>query len=214
MRVIDGGNYSHPRPGTVKTLKAGLPGPWAFLGGPEYVATKADAAKWGLTEGKAYRDWTCPGYPLVIDGDTEFRGTNFAQESPHTEIFSVVAAPGSLVNPVLRFVDCNLVNVRVPDGAEIVGGNLAHVVPTETGDKDRPIVSLLHECEKCASAWRELNDAIEAGDLPKDASGRILHHEMKGRYAARREFEGLVEADIEDVRASNDKRMEKFPGGR
>lgn len=62
-------------------------------------------------------------YPIVIDSDTTFRGCNFAQQFPHTEVFQLVPAPGSLVNPVLIFmpddegIQCNLVNVTVPDGA-------------------------------------------------------------------------------------------------
>ena len=144
-------------------------------------------------------------YPIVIAEDTEFVLANFAQASPHTAgIFDV--APGVL----LRLVGCNLVNVSVPDGAEIVGGNLAHVVPTETGDPARPTINLLHDCSLCASAWREINEGIEFGDLPKDASGTILHHEMKERYRARRDFEMLVEADVSDLQASNDAALAKW----
>ena len=87
-------------------------------------------------------------YPIQIDKDTIYEDANFAQEAPHTDIFSV--APGV----VITFVNCNLVNVTVPDGAQIHGGNLAQVVPTETGNKDRPTVNLLCVCEKCSpSPW-------------------------------------------------------------
>lgn len=149
-------------------------------------------------------------YPIVISEDTEYRGSNFAQESPHTEIFSVEPAADSLVNPTLRFVECNLVNVKVPDGAEIVGGNLAHLVRTATGGAAKPFINLLHECEKCSTAVKEIREAIEGGDLPKDEAGRILHHEMKVRFAARREFEMLVESDVADLSDENAAALEKW----
>ena len=144
-------------------------------------------------------------YPIPVTEDTEYRLANFCQQTPHTAgIFDV--APGVL----LRLVGCNLVNVSVPDGAEIIGGNLAHVVPTETGNPDRPTINLLHDCSLCASAWREINEGIEFGDLPKDASGVILHNEMKERFRARRDFEALVEADVSDLQASNDAALAKW----
>lgn len=137
-------------------------------------------------------------YPIVVSEDTEYRGSNFAQAAPHTTIFLVA------MDVRVRFVECNLVNVTVPDGAEIVGGNLAHIVPTETGNPERPIINLLHECEKCSSAVMELRDGIESSDLPKDETGRILHHALKDRFRARREFEMLAESDIFDIQTEND----------
>ena len=213
MRVIDGGNFTPGRVGHVEALRAGMPGKPLFVKhGPEYVATASDAKTFGFDEGRAYQDWIIPGGLIRIEEDTEFRGSNFAQPEPHTVVFEIVSA--GLVNPVVRFVECNLVNVTVPDGAEIVGGNLAQVVPTETGDKDRPTVNLLHECDKCASAVMEIRDAIESKDLPKDEKGRILHHAMKDRFRARRDFEALVEADVLDVQTENDEALAKFAGGK
>ncbi len=208
MRIVRG-NYSFPRVGHVETLKAGIPGAPFFVGGPEYIASEADAERWGLDEGKAYRDWAFPGYPIRITEDTEFRETNFAQESPHTAIFDVV--PQGLVNPVLRLVECNLTNVTVPDGAEIVGGNLAQVVRTETGNPERPFVNLLCECPKCPPAVMEIRDIIAEKD-PEcfDEHGRFLHHRVKERVRVRRDFEALVEADVLDIQNENDAALAKW----
>lgn len=126
------------------------------------------------------------GFPIDATGkihiaqDTRFIGTNFSQKAPHTPLFDV--APGALV----IFEECNLVNATVPDGAVVIGGNLAHVVPAETGNPDRPTLNLLCECEKCACARAELAERIESRTLPKDGKGRVLHHALKETYRARR----------------------------
>jgi hypothetical protein len=154
-------------------------------------------------------------YPIVISEDTEYRGANFSQEHPHTDgVFAV--APGV----VLRFVvdedgtHCNLTNLTVPDGAIIEGGNLSHGTMEETGDPKRPEVRMLCECDKCAPAWAQINEDIEAGELPKNDKGHILHHEMKERIRARKEFEMLVESDVADLVAVQDATRAKFPGGK
>lgn len=120
------------------------------------------------------------GGRLVISEDTMFVGSNFSQAQPHTAAFDVRNGARLVLE------DCNLVNVTVPDGAEIHGGNLAHVIPTETGNPARPTVNLLHECGKCASARKELASRIANGTLPKDETGRIRHDSLKGDFRARR----------------------------
>lgn len=142
--------------------------------------------------------------PIPVTEDTLFKNCNFAQPTPHTVVFDV--KPGV----ALEFEDCNLINVTVPDGAAIRGGNLAHLVRVETGGATKPFINTLHECEKCAAAVKELREAIEAGDLPKDKNGRILHHAMKERYAARRDFDMLVEADEADLSDENAAALEKW----
>lgn len=145
---------------------------------------------------------------LLIAEDTTFVGSNFCAASPHSAVFDL--SPG--VRLVLE--GCNLVNCTVPDGAEVHGGNLAHLIPTPTGNRDRPTVNLLHDCDKCASARRVLVDRIAAGTAPKDATGRIRHDLLKDAFRARRES-----ASAEDIvwqRASNTDALARHPadGGR
>lgn len=121
-------------------------------------------------------------YPIRVTEDTEFVRANFAQAAPHTAgVFDVT--PGVR----LRLVECNLVNCTVPDEAEVVGGNLAHIVVAETSNPERPTVNLLHDCDKCSCARAVLVDRLSRGDCPKDRSGRILHSELKDAFRARRE---------------------------
>lgn len=208
MRTING-NYTPGRVGFTEDRPAGIPGrPFFVKQGEEFVATEADAKKWGLVEGRAYQTWRWPGYPIVIDQDTEFRDCNFAQVTPHTEIFTVVAGP--FVTPVVRFVDCNLVNVKVPDGAEIEGGNLAQIVRAPTGDANRPETNLLCECLKCCTAVKVLRQAIAARDKGAFDGTRWKHHVLKPRYTEARKDAALVQAARDERAAENLAAMQKF----
>lgn len=205
MRTVKG-NFSWPRPGTQKILRAIQPGPDLYRMAEEFTATKADQELGGLTPGVTYRRWVFDGYPIVIDEDTTFVGANFSQENPHTDgIFSV--------SPGVRLVfdeHCNLLNVTIPDGAEIHGGNLEHGIDAPTGDLARPTIKLLCECEKCCTADAQLAEDIAARTLPQDAQGRILHHEMKARYAARRLSSATVTADRSRSATKNAAVMTRF----
>ncbi len=104
-------------------------------------------------------------------------------------VFAV--APGIL----LRFEDCNLVNVTVPDGVEIAGGNLAHITDFDLGT--------LCDCDRCATAQQGLAAAIADGTIIKDEDGRILHDQMKALFAVRRLDPAQVAVDIASVQAAN-----------
>lgn len=140
-------------------------------------------------------------YPMVITEDTRFIGCNFTQAAPHTEIFDV--AEGVTV----VFEECNLLNVSVPDGAEVYGGNLAHVlrVPVEDPELDengyplRDFVNLLCDDERCVSAAAVIRGKIKDRSVPKDSRGRIKHHEMKDEIrAARPVTPALTQAHIDE----------------
>lgn len=144
-------------------------------------------------------------YPIVVDQDTTFVGANFMQERPHTEgVFDV--RPGV----VLTLTDCNLVNVTVPDGAVIDGGNGIHGEPTETGDKDRPTVFLLCECEKCACYRKVLVLSINSRAKIGFDGRRWQHHELKPIAAARRAIPELRDADVLWQMTSNGDRLVPF----
>lgn len=140
-------------------------------------------------------------YPIAVDEDVEYVGTNFSQDLPHTDgVFAV--APGVR----LRLVDCNLVNVKVPDGGEIIGGNLLHGILANTGDSARPQVRLLCECAKCCVYRRILN----LGNLPRDDGGRVKHHLLKDVARARRESATDLSDDRTWQAASNAAAMTRF----
>jgi hypothetical protein len=144
-------------------------------------------------------------YPIAVNEDVEYRGTDFSQDVPHTDdVFAVAAG----VRLVLK--GCNLVNVKVPDGAEIKGGNLSHGVLANTGDATRPQVRLLCECSKCATALAELQDRIAAGTLPKDESGMVDHSAMKAHYTVRRADSAKVTADRTRSANGNAAAMSRF----
>lgn len=206
-RPVPGGNYSWPRVGHVETLRAGFPGKFAFVPGAEYEATKADADRFGLQEGRVYRDWTFPGYPIVLEEDLDIVGANFSQQAPHTPIFDFRAPAGSLVLPTVRLIDCNLTNVTVPDGVAIHGGNGLHGVLAATGDAARPTVRLLCECAKCVTFRRVLQDAE---NLPRDPQGRILHHLLKDVARARRLDSTALSDDRTWQADSNTAAMQKY----
>jgi hypothetical protein len=153
-------------------------------------------------------------YPIRVTADTRFVQSNFAQERPHTEVL--------VVDPGVRLVleECNLVNCTVPDGAEIVGGNLVHLDRVETEDPDRPVVHLLHECERCAAAHRELAEVLledrdgDGGRALRDGRGRVLHHLAKDRFRARRQDPDLAREDLEQLRAGNQAALERRGGAK
>lgn len=135
-------------------------------------------------------------YPIVVSEDTTFEECNFMQQNPHTTgVFSV--APG--VRLVLK--RCNLINVTVPDEAEVVGGNLAHLVPLSVGGR-RGSVNLLHECDACAAAQRVLRESLLNGTLAKTEQGFVDHDQMKARFRARRL--ALTDGDRTQHAAEND----------
>jgi hypothetical protein len=210
MATFIGEHYPYTRVGVQKILRALQPGPPFFAMEAEWVADEVDAQAMGLVPGVAYRRWKFNGYPLTIDEDTTFENCNFSQEKPHTDGVFKVADGAKVV-----FVDCTLVNVRIPDGAEIHGGNARHLIRDEGAG-----VNLLCECEKCCSYFGELQDAIAEQAAEREASHargdreiatttecfdgrRWLHHAIKERTKIRREFEALVEADVADVKALN-----------
>jgi hypothetical protein len=112
---------------------------------------------------------------------------------------------------VVTFEDhCNLVNVKVPDGVLIHGGNLHHGIDAPTGDPARPVVRLLCECEKCCTALAQLQDDIAAGTLPKNERGMVLHHEMKPRYVERRKDGSKVIDDRARAATGNLDALKKY----
>ncbi|HEU4395174.1 MAG TPA: hypothetical protein VFS92_06380 [Planctomycetota bacterium] len=203
MRPIKGGNYSWPRVGHQVVYPAIRPGPDLFRLAEEFTATELDRDLLGLTVGRVYRRWVWDGYPIAIDEDTTFFGSNFSQQTPHTEgIFSV--APG------VRLVfdeDCNLLNVTLPDGAEVHGGNGQHGIDAPTGDAARPTIKLLCECARCCTYRRVLQDTAA---LPRDEKGRILHHLLKDAARARRENSTDLSADRTWQADSNLAAMARF----
>lgn len=138
---------------------------------------------------------------LTIAADSHFIECNFSQALPHTPVFDLVAG----VRLVLE--ECNLVNVSVPDGAEVIGGNLAHIVTIQAGDAllgEKAYTNLLHECAACACARQEMQECLNGTKAwIRDAKGRVLHHEMKERFRLRR-LGARAPADLTKHRAEND----------
>jgi hypothetical protein len=151
-------------------------------------------------------------YPIRIEVDTHFVRSNFAQERPHTAIFELVDGARLVLE------ECNLVNVTVPDGAEILGGNLVHLERVAVEDPERPLRHLLHECDKCAAAHRELVEVLledrdgDRGAALKDEKGRVLHHIAKERFRARREDVLVASEDLAQLRAGNEVALEAAGG--
>lgn len=147
-----------------------------------------------LIQGGNY-SWTRgASLPIEVTEDTAFVGTNFCQKAPHTPVFQV--------DPGVRLVleNVNAVNVTLPDemAPDDFTGNNAQVIPTETGNPERPTVNLLHECEKCATFTHALREEIASGRWRQN--GRIVR--VKG--AARRRRGGLQgQADLAAIRAEN-----------
>jgi hypothetical protein len=209
VRTITKGNWSYTRVGMQKILRAIEPGPAFFRLAEEFEASDLDAEVSGLTKGTVYRRWVFDGYPLVIDEDTTFVGRSFAQEKPHTDgIFDVAVG----VRLVLE--ECTLVNVTVPDVAEIVGGSPGQLISTATGNPERPFTNLLCTCEKCCVVQPVLEAMIEAEDLScRDEKGRWLHHELKAVYEECRADAELSAAYKELVQAGNKAALAKLAGG-
>lgn len=94
---------------------------------------------------------------LVIDSDTKFISSNFSQPVPHSRVFDIRNGARLILS------NCNAVNVTLPDEMRPgdFTGNNAQVVPTETGNPERPTVNLLCECAKCSTYRAALVDAIE-----------------------------------------------------
>lgn len=143
-------------------------------------------------------------YPIVVAEDTLFLGCNFAQAAPHTAIFDV--KPGVAV----RFEECNLVNVTVPDGVEIVGGNGRHLVSVPLVGQVKPATNLLCECNKCCTYTAELQARLAAGTCPKDATGRVVHSSLKDGARARRLNSTTLSADRTKAANDNAAAMTKY----
>lgn len=155
-------------------------------------------------------------YPIVVAEDTEYRGVSFHQQEPHTAgIFSIV--PGV----TLRLVNCNLLNVTVPDGVVVEGGLPHHAVRVPiVGNPDRDFVDLFCECLKCVTAQGELEDIRALPEAEREAlkvEGRWLHANnggaLKARYVARRANPTKVTADRARQAAANAALMTKYGGG-
>lgn len=132
---------------------------------------------------------------LVIDEDTHFLGSNFAQAAPHTPIFDVRNGARLILS------DCNAVNVTLPDSmlpGDFTGNN-AQVVPTETGNPDRPTVNCLHACSKCATFTKRLREDIASGAWAAGAT--IL--DVKEGARVRRADAGRAAADVAEIEAEN-----------
>ncbi len=95
----------------------------------------------------------------IIDEDTRFEGSNFCQAVPHTQVFEIRNGARLVLSEV------NAVNVTLPDEmlpGDFTGNN-AQIVPTGTGNPERPTINLLHECDKCATFVKAVRQAIEDG---------------------------------------------------
>ena len=132
---------------------------------------------------------------LVIDQDTRFVGSNFAQASAHTRVFDV--RNGARL--ILR--DCNAVNVTLPDemAPGDFTGNNAQVVALETGNPDRPTINGLCPCEKCATFVRALRADIASGAW--NAGATIIDVKASARIA-RLDAEAVA-ADVAFIVAEN-----------
>ena len=138
-------------------------------------------------------------YPIVVTEPTIYTGVNFTQKHPHTDIFYLSG------RGLVLFNKCNLVNVSVPAGAVINGGNLGHFVRTATGNPKRPYINLLHECSKCATAVVVIRKfaAAKRSRPGRDIHGRWNHDILKRVYKERRKHPELMEADLALIRAEN-----------
>ncbi len=137
------------------------------------------------------------------DGDVAFiDGVNFSQAIPHTDLFEVDPSVS-----VLIFRNCNLINVTVPDGAIIDGGNPAQMIPTATGNRNRPYANLLCEDVTCAAVHPILRPICAAQDRRYWANGRLQHHLLKPLYRARRTDPVRATEDLTAIRAENAARL-------
>lgn len=144
--------------------------------------------------------------PIVVGEDTLFKNCNFSQPTPHTVVFDV--KPGVAV----EFEDCNLVNVTVPDGATVVGGNGRHGVrvATDAPNGGKPYTTVLCECQKCCTYLALLRERISAGTLPKDSTGRVLHSDLKDAARARRQDATALAADRTRSASDNAAALAKY----
>ena len=218
MREVRGRNYSHTRVGSERVDRAIVPVRPYYVVVAEWVAGPADALM-GLTPGVAYRRTRFPGYPLVVAEDTAFIDCKFAQAGTHTDgVFDV--------KPGVRLVfgepdedkaatpradgswprgDCTLVNLKIPDEANVLGGNSIHRVPFATGDRDKPFIGLLCECLKCCTYRGQL-----LAEMPRDRGGRVLHDAVWELAVQRRRDPAKVAADREVARLSNESAVAKY----
>lgn len=198
MKIIEGGNFSYPRVGYVHVEKFGaVPKPLFVVDGAPYKATELDPKG---DPNLIVQDWKWHGYPIVISEDTTFKLTNFTQAVPHTAIFELAEGVK------LRFESCNLVNVTVPDGAEIFSSNNVQVVPVETGDKNRPTINTLHDCDKCASFTKVLREEITKGEWQK-------HHRLDLIKPLAREVRKdltLTAQYVDEIKVENAEVLSKF----
>lgn len=142
-------------------------------------------------------------YPIRVEEHTLFKACNFAQASPHTVIFD--PAPGVL----LTFEECNLLNVSVPDGAIIIGGNLLQGIRRETGNPERPDVMTLCDCEKCACVRPTIQKILKT-KLCRDEKGRWLHHRLKEIVRERRSYPELLMKDQAQIFWENEAAVSKW----
>jgi hypothetical protein len=165
-------------------------------------------------------------YPIVITEDTTFHGCSFAQMEPHTDgIFDI--KPGVRVcfgipepkdQQEANESHCNLMNVKVPDGVEVYGGNLAQVHRTETGNPERPVINLLCDCDKCAPVRPVIQEILSTEDpeICRDKWGRWIHdhpghdNHVKAAVRERRKSPELVAEHAGQIAFENAEALSKW----
>jgi hypothetical protein len=199
MLVIRGGNYAYTRVGYSCLIPVGLPTP-AF-----YVRTGRFLQVPG---GPRMEEWQFLGYPIVLDQDTVFLGTNFAQQYPHTEgVFQIEPGVrvvfGILVDGlVAELATVNLENVTIPDevAPEDIGNiHNAQLVYTDTGNPDFPVLATLHECPKCVTFVRAVREEIVAGRFQRHRCLGLVKPIARGR----RQDLAQADADLDFIKAEN-----------
>lgn len=216
MEVIRARNFSHTRSGHRRALAPGEAVPFAYrVTGGRVATVSAGDRRYTPAERAAGRATVREATftpPIEIAHDVIFLGCNFAQRLPHTPLF--VVAPGVRVcfgDPTpqgqreANLGICNLVNVTLPDGVEVYGGNPAQLEYVVTENPDLPLVSLLHDCPKCHVVRPIIQEILEFGNRGafRDQYGRWLHHELKPHYRARRLDPDASRGHANQIRAEN-----------
>lgn len=179
--LVKGGKYDWTRVGYSRPLMPREEIPFAFIeDGTVQVRVAPGDIRFTPAERAAGRARVprirFPGPPIVLEGALELEGVNFEQAAPHTEVFQLAAGA------VVVFRDCRLINVTVPDGVTIDGGNLQH---GHSETLDGVSTFTLCECDKCVSARLVLARRAVDGTLPM-VNGRVQHHELKAEIRDRR----------------------------
>lgn len=210
MRTIEGGNYSWRAVGAAFPLMPGQTAPFAFVTeAPVQVRVAPKDIRFTPAERAAGRASVprvrFPGGTILVEEDLVLERVNMEQAEPHSPVLALARG----VSLVLR--DCRLMNVTVPDGVVVDGGNLLH--------GHREVINgiettTLCECDKCIAARLVLWERAVAGTLPM-VDGRIQHHQLKEEFRARVVTPAeRLQAAADNEKAREDARVLAAAGGR